>query len=144
MPRAGSAGNHLCLLGRADRVVHAFEQEGESDPGGQTKHQSERQIARDVGFGRRGRRAGNIDEANVVGSQPGSDSRFFQFLEQALIQLAIDVHVTLQQAVLDGVLIELVGFLLLLLELHRATCSPAAEAARYWPRTRSATFFSSG
>lgn len=47
----------------------------------------------------------------------GGDARFLQFLEQAFVELAVDVDISLQQAVFDCAFVKLVGFLLLLLEL---------------------------
>ncbi len=62
------------------------------------------------------RHAGHVDDAEVVRTESGRNSRLFQFFQQSFIELAVGVEVALEQAVLDGALVELVGFLLLLFQ----------------------------
>ena len=110
------AERRLCLLGGADGVVHVLEQEGQADAGDDAQHQRERQVARNVGFAGRGGNTRRINDAKVIGAQSRGDARFFQFFQQPLVECPVAVQVALQDAVLDGALVELVGFLFLLLK----------------------------
>jgi hypothetical protein len=117
IPRRGQSGYGLCLLGRANRVIDAFQQERKPDPSSQAERQSEGKIARHIRFGGIGRDSRFIDVAYVVRSQARGYARFLEFLHQAFVKRAITVQVALQQTVLDGALIQLIRLLLLL--LHR-------------------------
>ena len=116
MPSDGRAGDGLRLLRSAHGVVDAFQQEGQPDAGGEAERQGEGKIPRNVRLGRIGGDPGLIHAADVVGAKSGSDAGFLQFLHQAFVERAIALHVALQQAVLDGALIQLVGFLLLVVQ----------------------------
>ena len=80
------------------------------------EHQRESQVAGNVRLAGRGRNAGGVNDAEVVRPQSGSDPGFLEFLEQAFVEGAVGFHVALEQAVFDGTLVELVGFLLLPVE----------------------------
>src|SRR5258708_1143206 len=49
-PEGSEAGDGLCLLGGADGVVHALQEEGQADPGDEAQHQRERQVERKAGL----------------------------------------------------------------------------------------------
>ena len=110
------AGDGLRLLGSADSVVHIFQQEREADAGDYAEHERESEIARNVWFARSGGNARGIDDAEVIGAQSGGDASFLQLFQQSFIESAVAVDVALEQAVFDRALVELVCFLLLLLE----------------------------
>ncbi len=61
------------------------------------------------------RSPGNVNNAKIVGVKAGAHARFFQPFQQAFVESAVGVHIALQQTVLDRALVQLVGFLFLLL-----------------------------
>src|ERR1019366_6684940 len=69
-----------------------------------------------VGFAVSGGNTGRINDAKVIGAQSRGDARFFQFFQQSLVECPVAVQVALQNAVLDGALVELVRLLFLLLK----------------------------
>ena len=108
-------GNDLCLFGGAHSVVHAFEKERQSDRLwlGLAPTRKQDCAARWAPTARSGTRATSTT-ADVIRSQTGGDSGFFQLLQQTLVECPVSFDVALQQAVFDRAFIELVGFLLLL------------------------------
>ncbi len=116
MPRGGKPGNHLRLFGSAHGVVQALEQEGEPHAGSQAQHEGESEISRNIRFDRVSRNAGDVYDTEVVGFKSGRNPGLFHLLHQSFIELAVGFEVALQEAVLDGALVEFVCLLLLLFE----------------------------
>src|SRR5581483_481159 len=109
----GQSSDDLRLLGGAHGRVQAFEEECQTNARAESQQEPESKVARNVGFGRGGRNAGRIHDADVVGAQSGGDARLFQLLQQTFIELTAGFNVALERAVFDGALVQLVLFLLL-------------------------------
>src|SRR5262249_5794574 len=57
-----------------------------------------------------------IYDSKIVGLQAGRNPSLFEFLEEALVELAVGVNVPLQKCVLDRALVEFIRLLLLLIK----------------------------
>ena len=90
------------LLGRADGIVHTFQQESETNTTGEPENEGEAQVPGNIRLSRTGRCACDIHLPDIVGAKTGRHPGFFQLLQQAFVQRAVGFKVALEKAVLDG------------------------------------------
>ena len=94
-----------------------FKQEGEGDAGRQAEEDGDHQAAHQVRLERKFWHLGLVHHGNVVDAHPAGHADFLVALQQAVVELAVGIHLALQQVVLKAAVLPAEHRLLALLQL---------------------------
>ena len=95
---------------------------------GDGDHQVEHQVRLDREFGH----LGLVDHGNVVDADPAGDADFLVALQQAVVELAVGIHLARQQVVLEAAVLAAEDGLLAFLQLGRELVVPGPARPRNW------------
>ena len=104
------------VVGGLHGVVQVFAEQRQAYAADEAHQKREQDIARFLRARRTGRGQRGIHHANVAGTQSRGDARFFQLLQQPIVELLIRFRIVLQNVILNELFGEIVGLGLLLVQ----------------------------
>ena len=101
----GQAQVLLDVLGRFDGVVEELQHEGHQHAEHQAEHEADGQVERQVGLEAAAGHHAAVDDGDVVAAHAAGHADFLVALQQAVVELAVGVHLAAQDVVVDGAVV---------------------------------------
>ena len=119
MPSTGRPSSFSMSSGSLIVSSRCSSRKREADAGRQAEEDGDHQVAHQVRLEREFGHLGLVDHGNVVDAHPAGHADFLVALQQAVVELAVGIHLALQQVVLEAAVLAAEDGLLALLQLGR-------------------------
>ena len=99
--------NLFHLVGKLDRVVHRLHQKHQPQPQHQTGQQTNGSIQGNLGLVGEQRHLGLVHHLDIVAFHTAGHAHLFNLLQQAVVKLAVGVHLAFEQVVIHALVLPL-------------------------------------